>query len=261
MAPELAPHLYVLGGGQDMSKHVVIYVVTYDGTIEPETGAALKREVAIAEKAGWNVEFGRWIGDALIATARNGVVHKFMQIGASRLFFWDSDVVPEEGAMLKLIEKPVDIVCGCYRRRTEEEVYPLLWLHERAELNWDKDTELLEVAAVPMGFTSISRDALRRMSFYFADRKYHHPALNDDVLCLFDCGLDKDPYGHDKMVYWGEDTTFCKRWRMTNGQVWVDPMMKVDHIGFVDPMEPSKGKKIFPGHLGNHLRNRQKAVA
>ena len=244
-----------------MSKHAHVYVVTYDGTVEPETGEALKREIAIATEAGWNIEFGRWIGDSLIATARNGVVAKCLGTNASDLFFWDGDVVPESGAMLKLLEYPVDIVCGCYRKRVEEEVYPIVWIHDRAELHADPTTGLLEVATVPMGFTRISRNALVRMSIYFDNRKYHHPAINGDAWCLFDCGIDKDPYGHDKMVYWGEDATFCKRWRMTNGQVWVDPYMKVDHIGFIDPMEPTKGKKIFPGNLAAHLLKRTEKAA
>lgn len=242
-----------------MEKRVVIFIVTYDGGIEDATKKAIEREIDIALKAGWKVELGRWVGDALIATARNGAVYKFMQAvadapGGSRLFFWDSDVVPEKGAMLKLIEQPVDIVCGCYRKRFDEEVYPIVWLGDRDTLQSDPKTGLLEVLAVPMGFTSISHDALFRMSFYYADRKYYHPAVKDDALCLFDCGLDKDPYNPEKILYWGEDTTFCKRWRATGGQVWVAPEMKVDHIGFVDPMAPSQGKKVFPGHLGDHLR-------
>ena len=243
-----------------MEKRLIVYVVTYDGRTEPQVPLAMRREINIAAKAGWKVEFGRWLGDALLAHARNGVVHRFMKSGATKLFFWDTDVVPEEGAMLRLIEQPVDIVCGCYRRRFEKETYPIIWLADRDGIKSDLDTRLLEVMAVPMGFTCLSRDALQRMIAHFADRKYFHPGVKDTAICLFDCGLDIDPYGGDQLLYWGEDTTFCKRGREAGVKIWVDPEIKVDHIGFVDPEDPSKGKKIFPGHLGDYLRKVEAAT-
>ena len=45
---------------------------------------------------------------------------------------------------------------------------------------------------------------------------------------------------------WGEDYSFCIRWRKIGGQVWVDPEIEMGHVGY----------KIFQGNLGNYLRNR-----
>jgi hypothetical protein len=44
----------------------------------------------------------------------------------------------------------------------------------------------------------------------------------------------------------GEDYAFCRRWTDMGGKVWVNPEIKMGHVGY----------KTFQGHLGDWLRSR-----
>jgi hypothetical protein len=44
----------------------------------------------------------------------------------------------------------------------------------------------------------------------------------------------------------GEDYAFCKRWTDMGGKVWIDPEIKMGHVGY----------KTFNGHIGDWLKSR-----
>ena len=48
--------------------------------------------------------------------------------------------------------------------------------------------------------------------------------MNDYSYGLF------NPINEDNKNY-GEDNSFCKRWRDIGGKIWVDPKMSIGHIG------------------------------
>ena len=54
-----------------------------------------------------------------------------------------------------------------------------------------------------------------------------------------------DPYRIGRIKF-GEDYSFCRRWRDIGGKVWLDPEIKLGHIGF----------KTFVGTIGSWLKDR-----
>jgi hypothetical protein len=151
--------------------------------------------------------------------------------------FIDSDVCWEAGALLRLVDHPVDMVAGIYPQRRDPINYCVKWL-DKAELQ--AENGLLEVGGVPAGFMKVTRSQLEKMIAQYPDSEFFvEAAPNHKCWALFaDYRI-----GKHKM---GEDYAFCKRWTEMGGKVWIDPEIHMGHVGY----------KTFNGHLGNFLRNR-----
>lgn len=222
-------------------RHVWIAIPAYTGTVHMMTMRSLISDCLTLKEHGVAFTLQDEIGSALIADCRGLMVAKFLASDATDLVFVDSDVFWENGAILKLLNHPVDFVCGVYPQRCEPEGYPISWILDRKELQADPKTGLLEVEGIPAGFTRMSRVMLEKMVSFYPNTEFHcTDAPNERAWALF------DPYRIGK-VKLGEDYSFCRRWRDIGGQVWCDPEIKMGHIG----------NKMFTGHLGGWLRNRQ----
>lgn len=217
----------------------MIAIPAYTGTIHLGTMRSLFTDLLALQDRGdaWSLQDE--VGNALIADARALIVAQFLASECDTLVFIDSDVVWEKGALLRLIDAPVDVVAGIYPQRKDPVGYCVRWLPNE-ELWADKDTGLLEVAGVPAGFLKITRNALEKMVDQYPDSEFYVESAPDHrAWALFaDYRI-----GKSKM---GEDYSFCRRWTDMNGKVWVDPEIKMGHIG----------NKTFEGHLGDYLRNR-----
>lgn len=220
-------------------RKVLIAIPAMDGTIHMGTMRALMAEMLGMLELKWTYDLFEVVGCSLMEDARNLCVSRFLGSDFENLVFLDHDVTWAPGAMIRLLNKPVDVVAGAYRHRTDPETYPVKWLTERDELWADPETGLLEVEAVPTGFLRISRAAAERMRD--ACDWYHDAKAPDGKSwTMFDRIRDEN---HQK---WGEDFAFCKRWRDLGGKVWLDPEIEMGHIG----------NKTFTGTIGSWLKGR-----
>lgn len=220
-------------------KHVMVAIPAYTGTIHLGTMRSLFTDLLKLSARGDVWSLHDECGNALIADARALIVAQFLDSEADTLVFIDSDVCWEEGALLKLIDYPVDMVAGIYPQRKDPINYCVKW-QNKPQLHADPETGLLEVDGVPAGFMKLSRDQLQKMVEQYPDTEFFvDSAPNKKAWALFaDYRI-----GKHKM---GEDYAFCRRWTDMGGKVWIDPEIKMGHVGY----------KTFPGHLGNWLRSR-----
>lgn len=220
-------------------KKIMVAIPAYSGTIHLGTMRSLMTDLLALQARGdeWTVHDE--CGNALIADARALIVAQFLASDCDTLVFIDSDVSWEAGALLKLVDYPVDMVAGIYPQRRDPINYCVKW-QNKAELWADPETGLLEVDGVPAGFMKLSRDQLERMVEQYPDTEFYvETAPNKRAWALFaDYRI-----GKHKM---GEDYAFCRRWADMGGKIWVDPEIKMGHVGF----------KTFQGHLGDWLKNR-----
>ena len=85
------------------------------------------------------------------------------------------------------------------------------------------------------GFMLIRRKVLEKMIAAYPETRYtssHHtslPSTSGNQYALFDCMIDQE-----SGAYLSEDYTFCKRWRDTGGQIWLDTESTLTHIGAYD---------------------------
>jgi hypothetical protein len=219
-------------------KHIMIAIPAYTGVVHMGTMRSLLNDTLELVKRGDRYTLVDDIGNALIADSRGIIATRFWESDCDELIFVDSDVTWEAGALLKLVDAPVDLVAGVYPARRDPISYPLHYL-DKKELWADPETGLLEVKSVATGFMKISRNCIERMISEYPERHFYTSERDKQFYPLFD-HVFEDGYK------WGEDYSFCIRWRNIGGQVWIDPEIAMGHIGY----------KIFQGHLGNYLRNR-----
>jgi len=224
-----------------MGRNVFIGIPSYSWQIHIATMRSLMADCNALQQRGDTVTIYDEAGGTEIDQARNQIVDNFLSSNCSDLVFVDSDVGWQAGALLKLLDQPVDCVAGVYRKRSEPEAYPIRWLKDRKELRADPKTGLLEVEAVPGGFVRFTRNMLERMVAHYGDdlMQYTANAKTGQWTALF------TPLWRNHGRF-SEDISICLRWRDIGGKVWVDPEIEMVHCGM----------NAFAGSLGNWLRNR-----
>lgn len=218
--------------------HVMVAIPAYSGTIHLGTMRSLFTDLLELQARGDKWSLHDECGNALIADARALIVAQFLASEADTLVFIDSDVCWEAGALLRLVDYPVDMVSGIYPQRKDPINYCVKWDTSKKELV--AENGLLQVEGVPAGFMKLSRKQLETMVEQYPDTEFYvESAPNQKAWALFaDYRI-----GKHKM---GEDYAFCRRWTDMGGKVWIDPEIKMGHVGY----------KTFQGHLGDYLRNR-----
>lgn len=174
-------------------------------------------------------------GCSLITMVRNSICKDFLASKSDRLVFVDSDVSWDIGSLLKLASYPVDIVGGAYRYKDPNERYPVFFLKSDKGI-WTDDRGLVEVAALPGGFTCISRSALLRIREKFPDRVYQWGG--QEFYAYFD-----NPYRDGSMI--GEDIGFCMMAREAGEKVYLDPSLRLTHV---------EGAQEYTGRIEDWLR-------
>ena len=221
-------------------KHLYISIPCYTGRVDIGTMSCLIDEMFVLNGAGVRVTLADERGNSMIAHSRDMIVSKFLATEATDLFFLDDDVTWERGAMLKLLNYPVDMVAGIYPQRAEPTHFHTRFM-DKPDLRGDPDNpSLLEVEGVPAGFVRISRHCLEQMVLKYPEKRFadkHAPkgyawALFDNI--------------HEGDVYFGEDYSFCRRWRQIGGRVFTDPEIEMGHVG----------PKHFAGKFGDWLKSR-----
>lgn len=204
----------------------------YDGKMDYRVAACLLTETLIARENGDELSVCVLPGCSDLARGRNQIVHEFLESDCDRLVFLDSDITFEPGSLIKIAHYPEDLVGGAYRLKQEGESYPVALIPEKREL-WVNEHGLLEVAMVPTGFLSVSRDAFKKFREAYPGREY--PSRGVTQYCYFQI-----PYG-DGALY-TEDAYFCKEWRAAGGKVFLDPELTLTHWN---------GNIPYQGHIGN----------
>lgn len=214
-----------------MKIHVAI--PAYDRKIGCETARSLLNEQGAASLAGVELRVSFVPGSSLITQARNQAARDFIDSDADRMVFVDADVAWEPGALIRIASHPVDFCGGAYRYKDQLEGYPVGWL-DKPDLWADPATGLLEVAMLPGGFLSLSREVFTRLSKAHPDRAYSFHGHT--FFAFFHC-----PPGD------GEDGAFCRDWRDAGGQIWLDPTLTLTHVD---------GGRQYTGCIGRWLKSR-----
>jgi len=223
--------------------HVFIAIPAYSWTVQIGTMRSLFTDMMALIRRGDLVTVFDESGSSDLPDARAIMVASFLASDATHFVSVDADVCWEAGGLLRLLDRPEDMVAAVYPKRQDPIEFPLRYLSGPLQAN---DNGLLEVEAVQGGFVRYTRACLERMVEAYSDLR---------VLS------SRSPLGYMHTLFeairlpdgrkLGEDFAFCHRWRAIGGKVWIDPEIKMGHIGL----------KLFPGRLGDWLRDRMKEAA
>lgn len=160
--------------------------------------------------------------ESLIQRARNYIVSQFLEGDGTHLLFIDADMGWEPQAVLDLLACQKDLIGAAGRRKEEPISY--CWNVEPGPLQRCPLTGVIKAKQIGCGFMLIKRETLERMISEYPDTKYHDVQSKRDYHSLFEV-VRKDGY------QWSEDYTFCDRFRAIGGDVWVHPMITLQHVG------------------------------
>lgn len=220
-------------------KHVWIAIPAYTGTVHLATMRSIISDLLLLAERGDRVTIFDESGNAMIGDCRGLIVSKFLDGDGTHLVFVDSDVSWQAGALLRLVDAPVDFVAGLYPQRRDPIDFCCQWDTSKREIELSEHG-LIGVMGVPAGFMCLSREMLEKMVAHYADTQFRCDAAPNgtayDLFGAYRCGRIK----------YGEDYSFCKRWRDIGGSIWVDPEIRMGHCGY----------KTFVAQVGEWLKER-----
>lgn len=214
---------------------IFVAIPVYDGKLPVQTAKCLFDEVSVANGLGDELRVNFLPSCSVIAHGRNQLTQMFLDSDCDRLFFLDSDITFLPGNLVKLCHMPFDFVGGCYRYRDKTEAYPISWLP--GEELWANKFGLLEVAMLPTGFLSLSRNVFEKFREAYPNRQYSHWGAS--------------MYGYFQMAFkdgtmHSDDSYFCKEWRDIGGKIYLDPEQTLVHWDF----NPTP----HAGNIGSYIR-------
>ena len=198
----------------------MIAAPSYDGTITVWHASALSETCKLGLTKEINVYCIYMSYDSLVQRARNDIVQLALDQEVDDLVFIDCDVdwTPED--FFKLLEYDVDVVGGIYPKKGDEEDYPVKALNQNLKF---EENGLIEVEGIATGFLRLTRKALQTVSDDSIEYTESHKPK--PIKMVFDITVD------EKGELISEDIVFCRKWRKLGGKVWLDPSIKLSHVG------------------------------
>jgi glycosyltransferase involved in cell wall biosynthesis len=198
-------------------RKVMIGTPCYDGRIDVWYTNSLVN--TIKESYKHDVEITpMWVSfDALIQRARNDTIHLALEGEFDDLIWIDSDIEWQPEWIFKLLDHPVDVVGGTYRKKGDREEYVV-----RAPGFVDSTTGLMEVQGLGTGFLRMNRNAMQYL--WDSNKPYIDKKDNKERRMIFDVIItnndlmSEDIYALQKLI----DGGF---------KIWMDPEMTCSHIG------------------------------
>lgn len=198
-------------------RKVMIGTLSYDGRVDVRFVDALLNTMRITPPEIAIVPIYMSF-DSLIQRARNDTVALALKNGFDDLIFIDSDIEWDPTWIGKLLNYPVDVVGGTYRKKTDtEELYVIKQVQNPAPV--DTRTGLMKVDGLGCGFIRLSRRAMQY---------------------LWDASEPYQDRGEKRMIFevlvedgdiLSEDIYMCHKLNRGGIQVHLDPRMCCNHVG------------------------------
>ncbi len=184
-------------------------------------GAMLDTQAELMVR-GIPVSFGMKVGNSRVERARTGVAWEFLASSCNRMLWLDDDQVftPKDVIRLLCFSTELDIVGAVYPCKKEPIELRISTQHKMIPSDrWG----LIRVDGMGLGFTMVTRDLMQAVSDASPLVKF------DDVPGLMP--MIFYPRINDKREDVGEDIGFFHDCKKLGFEVWVDPAMKIGHVG------------------------------
>ena len=218
-----------------------IALPAYDFKVSLKLAISLARFAQSAGEHGVSIHIGSVCGCSVVSRARNLLVADMLETEATDLLFIDADINFDPEDIYRLMAWSSDpkkgIVAGVPRTRSTDKVYI-------ANMDYDENNALsmnsmglVRARRVATAFMMVRRDVFTTLIDAHPEWTYNDARSDRDVSCVFDFLMT--PEG-----YIGEDFLFCDRAREAGYEVWVDPTIKLGHMG-VQEYDGDYGKDVL----------------
>lgn len=170
--------------------------------------------------------------ESLISRARNILSAMFMESESTHLFFIDADIEFQPEDVLRAIAYDKDIIASAYPKKTLPVQYAINFkFKDFGKREVRSENGIVEVLDASTGFFCIKKRVFDKMRESYPELHYRNdsnidPKYNKYCYSFFDTIHDPDDNR-----YLSEDYTFCRRWQKLDGEIWLDPNTKLNHVG------------------------------
>lgn len=197
--------------------------------------AALASTILFLQEQGIRVGFHFVIGSSVIHKARNELVGYFLRSDFTDMLCIDDDMDWNPKDVLRLLGSDKALIGGVGRMRVQNpNSDPNVWcwrpLHDDQGRLRQDDMGAIEVKGFGAAFMLINRRVFEDM--IAAHPEWKKPGPDDwpaDVRANYFEFFRQNHEGQKGET--SEDYVFCDRWRQLGKSVWIDPTIKLGHVG------------------------------
>jgi hypothetical protein len=171
------------------------------------------------------------VGNSNLPRARNELVASFLASDYTDLLFIDDDMGWQANDVVRLLASPRAVIGGIGCKKVMcADTDPQKWCLRTlgGQIRQD-DMGAIEVEAVGTGFLKIERSVFERMQLIHPEWKRrgwpNMPAPTREQYYEF------FRFSHEGEEEFGEDIGFCREYRSMGGTIWIDPTIKLIHVG------------------------------
>jgi hypothetical protein len=225
-----------------VGRKVMLGLPSYDYKVSSKLAISLANFCLMAMKHGVDVQICNISGCSVVSRVRNLIAADFLNSDCTDLMFIDSDINFEANDIFRLMAWNSDpkkgIVAGIPVARKKGQVYfSTLDTDDDQSIFMDK-MGLVRAKRVATAFMMIRREVFEKLAEAHPEWVYHdEKKQGDKMVAFFDFAL-KDGQ------YIGEDYLFCDRARDLGYEVWIDPTIKLGHMGTIE-FEGSFGEEFL----------------
>jgi glycosyltransferase involved in cell wall biosynthesis len=197
---------------------------------------SLKASLPLIEAAGYTHGLAQIVDNPYISAARATMLRAALDDRADIVVFIDYDLSWRPQDLLKLIQTEGPVVGGTYRAKHEPVHYmgTVETFPDHRPMCRASDGAI-KAALVPAGFLKVTKEAMDAYMVAYPELCYGP---------MYHLSVDLFSHGVFERVWWGEDYSFCRRWREKCGDIWLVPDLSLDH---------HKDGKVYAGNYHEYL--------
>lgn len=210
-----------------VGRKLFIALPAYDFKVSLKLAISLARFAQEAPKHGVEIMIGSICGCSVVSRARNLLVQDLMESDCTDLLFIDADINFQPDDVFRLMawssDPKMGVVAGVPRTRKTEKVY-IAKLDQDDEGLTMNGMGLVRAKRVATAFMMVRRDVFETLIEAHPEWRYDDVNTGRVLHAVFDFKVT--PEG-----YMGEDFLFCDRAIEAGFEVWIDPTIKLGHMG------------------------------
>ena len=168
------------------------------------------------------------------------IAHEFLKSDCDHLLFIDSDMNFEPDSVLRLLawNQTKPIVGGAYEARKDGKIYILSLDGDKEHIQMDAMGNV-KARRIATGFMMIQRKVFEKLQEMHPEWRHKDNTSDDYLHSFFDFKVT--PEG-----YIGEDFLFCDRAQEAGFSVWIDPTIKLGHMGVHEYLSDFGNDILYP---------------
>ena len=227
-----------------VGKKLMIGLPAYDHKVGLKMAVSLMQLAQKVLEHGIHIQVSSICGCSVVSRARNLIAYEFLESDCDHLMFIDSDMTFDADSVIRLMawNQSKAIVGGAYQARKAGKVY-ILSLDGGEGVNGTEGTVsmdgwgLVKAHRIATGFMMIQRQVFEKLRANHPEWRHKDTNSDKKLHAYFDFMTTPDGYI-------GEDFLFCDRARAEGFDIWIDPTIKLGHMG-VHEYESDFGNEIL----------------